>query len=104
MSNVEMWYERHLRMRKDQPAVIRLLLWIGFVKFGRKDFTRYDAPEVIIWPFRLAPWHMMVYYWKTDRKVYVFRNLPGVIKWLPGRLLPMRWGFGILGIEFGDRG
>lgn len=32
------------------------------------------------------------------------RNQPGVIKWLPGRLLPRRRGFGICGFEFGDRG
>ena len=34
----------------------------------------------------------------------LFRNKPGVIKWIPGRLLPRRWGFYILGFEFGDRG
>jgi hypothetical protein len=34
----------------------------------------------------------------------VFRNLPGVIKWEPGRLLPRRWGVQILGLEIGDRG
>lgn len=41
----------------------------------------------------------------TNRPFYIFRNLPHVIKWIPGRLLPRRWGFGIYGlIEFGERG
>jgi hypothetical protein len=34
----------------------------------------------------------------------VFRNLPGVTKWEPGRLLPRRWGVQIFGLEIGDRG
>lgn len=28
----------------------------------------------------------------------VFGNLPGVIKWIPGRLLPRRWGFHVFGL------
>lgn len=38
------------------------------------------------------------------KRFYCFKNLPGVIKWERGRLLPRRWGFGVCGIEFGDRG
>lgn len=34
----------------------------------------------------------------------IFRNKPGVIKWIPGKLLPRRWGFYVLGFEFGERG
>ncbi len=34
----------------------------------------------------------------------VFRNVPGVIKWEKGRLLPRRWGIQIFGLEIGDRG
>ena len=113
---MEMWHERHLRMRAGQPAIIRFLLWVGFVKFGHKssriDTAAYIAtgelkylhPEQIIWPFHTAPGHVIRYLWKVGPRVYVFRNLPGAIKWLPGRLLPMRWGFGICGFEFGDRG
>ena len=118
MSTVEMWYERHLRMRKDQPAVIRFLLWVGFVKFGRKssvchyvnDKLEYIHPEQIIWPFHAPPawafrsWRDFRVCYRTWGLFYVFRNHPGVIKWLPGRLLPMRWGFGVCGFEFGDRG
>lgn len=109
----KMWYEEHLEMRKTQSAPIRFLLWVGFVKFGRKsticDFGEngeliYRYPEQIIWPFHSSPRHMVRYLIKTGPRFYLFRNLPGVIKWLPGRLLPMRWGFGICGFEFGDRG
>lgn len=109
----ELWYERHLRMRKDQPAHIRFLLWVGFVKFGRKDHRaqmnaqgnlEHMFAETIIWPFHRPPTHVFKYCWKRGPRFYVFRNLPGVIKWLPGRLLPMRWGVGFCGFEFGDRG
>lgn len=42
---------------------------------------------------------------RLNRKVYIFRNLPHVIKWIPGRIMPRRWGIGFCGlIEFGDRG
>jgi len=114
---MEMWYERHLRMRAGQPAVIRFLLWVGFVKFGRKSNVidldiyvqtgRYEYlyPEAIVWPFDAPSWPSFKWHLRCPgQRVYVFRNLPGVIKWLPGRLLPMRWGFGICGFEFGDRG
>lgn len=113
MNTVEMWYERHLRLRKDQPAVIRFLLWVGFVKFGRKSSLarqneagewEWAHPETIIWPFHAPPRHVFIYHVKAGPRVYRFRNRPGVIKRLPGRLLPMRWGFGVCGFEFGDRG
>lgn len=112
MTDMEHYTQRHLRMRKDQPILIRFLLWIGFVKFGRKNFTMtidqylagFNHPEVIIWPFSIPPWHVFKYCIKVGPRFYVFRNLPGVIKWLPGRLLPNRWGFGICCFEFGDRG
>lgn len=83
--------------------MMKLLLWIGFVR--RKD----DGS--IRWPFHAPPrWHYrdrcagLRATWGMQPGVYVFRNLPGVIKWEPGRLLPRRWGFGICGFEFGDRG
>lgn len=84
--------------------MIRFLLWLGLV-------ARHHTTGKICWPLHFAPWHM----WKAVIRsrglrrmhgwFYVFRNVPGVIKWQEGRLLPRRWGFGILGlIEFGDRG
>ena len=86
--------------------VIRLLLWIGFVA------RRHDG--TIRWPFSAPPRWVLRECWKQRRllpivayagwKPYRFRNVSGVIKWLPGRLLPRRWGFGWLGFEFGDRG
>lgn len=112
-----MWYDRALRLRANYSAPIRFLLWIGLVKIGRKSTQcslaadgslTYLYPETIIWPFHAPPWWQIklllrgraVMGWKP----YVFRNLPGVIKKLPGRLLPMRWGIGWVGFEFGDRG
>lgn len=84
--------------------IIKLLIRIGLVR--RKDNGS------ILWPVHFAPFWI----WKgfmrhpinmtrCNGAFYVFRNLPGVIKWIPGRLLPRRWGFGLFGlIEFGDRG
>jgi len=96
--------------------ITRFLLWTGFVARGRKSNQcrlvdgrlEYIHPEGIRWPFHAPPWWQVklllrghaVMGWKP----YVFRNLPGVKKWVPGRLLPWRWGFGWLGFEFGDRG
>lgn len=110
MTKIEMWYDRHRRLRASQPPLIRFLLWIGFVKFGRRTIRADDTVEVIIWPFHAPPaWAFRS--WKDFRAmcrtwgyVYRFRNNPGIIKWLPGRLLPVRWGFGACGFEFGDRG
>ena len=108
---VEMWYERHLRLRANYSAQIRFLLWVGLVKIGRKSAQidlktgEYTNPEQIIWPFSVPPLHIIRYCLKCKgQRIYRFRNLPGVIKYVPGRLLPLRWGFGILGFEFGDRG
>lgn len=76
--------------------MIKFLLWVGFVA------KRQDGS--IAWPFHTPPMHVFMYQVRRDRKPYRFRNLPGVIKWVPGRLLPRRWGGGWLGFEFGDRG
>lgn len=82
--------------------MIKLLLWIGLV--------RRNAYGTIRWPFDAPPKHAFKS-WKAFKHncrfwgyFYVFRNRPGVIKWEKGRLLPRRWGFGICGFEFGDRG
>jgi hypothetical protein len=68
--------------------------------------------DILIYWIRQREWGWVFKDWKHLRAwvicngwFYVFRNLPGVIKWQKGRLLPRRWGFGIAGlIEFGDRG
>jgi hypothetical protein len=76
--------------------MIKFLLWVGFVARNHDD--------TIVWPFHVSPKWIRAHHWKHDRRIYFFRNLPGVIKWVPGRLLPRRWGIGFCGIEFGDRG
>lgn len=82
--------------------MIRFLLWIGLVA------RRHDG--TIAWPFKFPPrwawrkWKDFKSYCTFCGPFYVFRNRKGVIKWVPGRLLPRRWGFGIYGFEFGDRG
>jgi hypothetical protein len=80
--------------------MIRLLQWIGLVRLrdGR-----------VRWPFYVWPaWLWRARFWpacgKREPLVGVFRNLPGVVKWEPRRLLPRRWGIWVLGFEFGDRG
>jgi hypothetical protein len=82
--------------------MIKILLLIGFV--SRNTDGKID------WPFRIPPKHVFsdfksfICYCRFFGPFYIFRNKPGVIKWIPGRLLPRRWGFGIYGFEFGDRG
>lgn len=84
--------------------MIELLIWIGLI--------RRKSDGSIRWPVYLAPKHCWVDFvkhpvgmTKCNGVFYLFRNLPGVIKWVPGRMLPRRWGFGFFGlIEFGDRG
>ena len=84
--------------------MLNLLLRIGLV-------TRRDD-GTIRWPLYLGPawkWRMALRrpatLWQITGGVYLFRNLPGVVKWREGRLLPVRWGIGFMGlVEFGDRG
>ena len=85
--------------------LIKLLLRVGLV--ARKP----DGS--IAWPIHFAPrwiWRAFIRHPVNMTKAgggvfYVFRNRPGVIKWVPGRMLPRRWGFGFFGlVEFGDRG
>lgn len=91
-------------LQRDADArVLRLvapLLRVGLVT------QRYDGS--IRWPLSFAPawmWRHPLCAVRQGGWFYVFRNLPGVIKWREGRMLPIRWGFGVMGlIEFGDRG
>lgn len=99
-------------------AAIRVLLRIGLVR------RVYDS-EKIRWPISIDPWFLWTlhasclfrgeWFCSRTRKGFpwcspgfcafgAFRNLPHVIKWEKGRLLPRRWGFRILGLEIGDRG
>ena len=77
--------------------IANFFLWIGLINLD----SRTGKVKL---PFHAPPWFIFKYHLKCDRKPYRFRNLPGVIKWIPGRLLPMRWGGGWLGFEIGDRG
>lgn len=76
--------------------MIRFLLWVGLVRIKDNGSIR--------WPFHASPRWIFRHHLLHGPRFYVFRNLPGVIKWTPGRLLPRRWGFGFCGLEFGDRG
>lgn len=84
--------------------VVPFLLRLGFCR-RRDDGT-------IRWPFAIGPW----WHFKCQVRcllrgqmcvatpIGLFRNLPGVIKWIPGSLLPRRWGFCFFTFEFGQRG
>ena len=81
--------------------IIRLLIWVGLTR-------RIDNGKLFV-PFHWPPKHVFMTHLRAGgkrgfKRVYVFRNVPGVVKWIPGRLLPRRWGIGFCGIEFGDRG
>lgn len=115
-SNYEMWYDRLVRLRANYSWPIRFLLWLGFVRIGRKSAGMYQLTvngkliwknvheETIQWPFDSPSREMFLHLWKFGPRFYVFRNQPGVIKWLPHTVLPLRWGFGFCGFEFGQRG
>ena len=75
---------------------MKMLIKLGLVSI--------DPDGKICWPFHVSPMYVVRYYITHGPRVYRFKNLPGAIKWIPGRLLPWRWGFGVCGIEFGDRG
>lgn len=75
---------------------IRILAKIGIVRIQNGS---------IRWPIHVgSPHYWVVLSRWPGQRVGVFRNLPGVIKWERGRLLPRRWGFYVLGLEIGDRG
>jgi len=77
--------------------LIKLLVKIGIVC--------REEDGSIKWPIHILPWDWWVALFRgSGSRAGFFRNRPGVIKWIPGRLLPRRWGFYILGFEFGDRG
>lgn len=107
---------------KMPGAVTYALLRIGLVR-------RYYGSDKIRWPISIEPWWIWKVHFRCllrgewfcgrdktgkPRKGFpwgfsisafgMFRNLPGVIKWEKGRLLPRRWGFHIFGLEIGDRG
>lgn len=77
-------------------ALVTLLTWIGFVTVRPSGAVR--------WPFYVAPRHMWGFLWRHEPLVGLFRNRPGVVKWISGRLLPWRWGIRVWIFEFGDRG
>ena len=83
-------------------AIIRLLIWIGLTSRlpNGKLFVPFNGPARHHW----RSWRDLWAYMRFNGPFYVFRNRPGVVKWIPGRLLPRRWGFGVFGFEFGDRG
>jgi len=83
--------------------MMSLLLRIGFCR--RRD----DGS--ICWPFRIGPWWIFKAQVRNlfRRRAYIspvglFRNRPGLIKRVPGSLLPRRWGFHFFTFEFGQRG
>lgn len=82
----------------------KLLLRVGLITKDRDGEIHYPIHVAPLW---LWKWFMRhpINMTCCNGAFYLFRNVPGVIKWLPGRLLPRRWGFGLFGlVEFGDRG
>ncbi len=88
-------------MEKKNASLITRPVIGAFLRIGLVS-RNYDGS--IHWPVYFASWHLWVHLFKHGPRAGFFRNLPGVIKWYEGRLLPRRWGFFLLGFEFGDRG
>jgi len=103
--------------------IVALLTRIGLVRVVRDlkyvNGAFVPQPPRVRWPFSVSPWWIWRLHFLNGlrgllrRPTYVpamgdwfgvFRNKPGVVKWENGRLLPRRWGFYIVGFEFGDRG
>lgn len=53
---------------------------------------------------QISPYRWWKFMWSSKDYCGIFRNHPEVVKWIPGKVLPRRWGFYILGLEIGDRG
>ena len=81
--------------------VVRFLAWVGFVRivtdtvYDHATETFVQQPPRVRWPVHVEPWWTWKARWcpavgRRDPVVGVFRNLPGVIKWERGRLLPRR--------------
>ena len=74
-----------------------------------RALVRVRADGSVRWPFSVWPadwWWLLL---RHPLNPYfgwfsLFRNRPGVVKRERGRWLPRRWGFRVLGFEFGDRG
>lgn len=73
-----------------------LLIWLGLVRRSHTGELRG--------PFYISPWHIWKVHFLHGPRFGLFRNRPGVINRVPGSLLPRRWGFFIVGFEFGQRG
>jgi hypothetical protein len=82
--------------------MIDFLTWVGFVRRRDDGSIRWPFAAPPRWAFR--SWVDLKAYCRFAGPFYVFRNVPGIVKWRKGRLLPVRWGFGVFGFEFGDRG
>ena len=86
-----------------RKKIEQFFLWTGLVarnrRTGKIDFP-FNGPPM--WVFE-GGFRALWAYMKFHGAFYVFRN-KHVNGRAPGRLLPWRWGFGIYGFEFGDRG
>ena len=79
--------------RKHLPPVLRALSFLRVEIVNRLPLLH------------IAPWHIWKWLWRSPgQRIGLFRNRPGVIRRKPGQWLPRRWGFYILGFEFGRRG
>jgi len=76
---------------------------------ARLGVVRIDSSGRLRVPFRVDPWWLWrARLWPAEghREPFAgaYRNRPGVLRRVPGRLLPRRWGGWGGGIHVGDRG
>lgn len=99
MSELDRENIRNAITRRSALNPVSWLLRAGFVR------PHHATPERLRWPFGWAPWRIWRVLWLRTwgSRSGIFRNEPGVVRDL-GTWLPRRWGFYILGFEFGQRG
>jgi hypothetical protein len=79
--------------------LVNALAVAGLVRVGEEDGR-------VIWPVAWSSWDWWrdVALGRLGARAGLFTNVPGVVRDVPGRWLPRRWGFYVLGFELGDRG
>lgn len=109
---------RYHPILKSRETLLRFVEGVPMIAYAtrlqalliRIGLTRWLDDGKLFVPFHMPPYYKSegvrgyIYRCRFCGPFYIFRNRPGLIRRIPGRMLPRRWGFGVYGFEFGDRG